>query len=83
MELQWWLDNIDEMSNWIPSPTIVTEIFCDASNLGWGTAFVAFCTGFNLLAPIFMLPYIIMYLPIYLMTEQHVVFGVTMKLTCI
>ena len=40
MELQWWLDNIiDEMSNWIHPPIIVTEIFCDASNLGWGTVF--------------------------------------------
>ena len=35
--LQWCLDNIDKMSNWIHSSDIVTEIFYDASNLGWGT----------------------------------------------
>ena len=45
MELHWWLDNIDEMSNWIHPPTIVTEIFCDASNLGWGTVFDDRTTG--------------------------------------
>ena len=31
--------------------------------------YVAFCTGFNLLCPIFMLPYIIMDLPIFLIAE--------------
>ena len=47
MELQWWLDNIDEMSNWIHPPTIVTEIFCDVPNLliGWGTVFDDRTTG--------------------------------------
>ena len=30
--------------------------------------YVAFCTGFNLLTPIFMLPYIIMDLPIFQMS---------------
>ena len=44
-KLQWWLDNIDEMSNWIYPPTIVTETFCDASNLGWGTVFDDKTTG--------------------------------------
>ena len=45
MELQWWPDNIDEMSIWIHPPTIVTEIFCDASNLGWRTVFDDRATG--------------------------------------
>ena len=31
--------------------------------------YVAFCTGFNLLTPIFMLPYIIMDLPIFVIAE--------------
>ena len=31
--------------------------------------YVAFCTGFNLLTPIFMLPYIIMGLPIFVIAE--------------
>ena len=31
--------------------------------------YVAFCTGFNLLTPIFMLPYIIMVLPIFVIAE--------------
>ena len=31
--------------------------------------YVAFCTGFNLLTPNFMLPYIIMDLPIFLIAE--------------
>ena len=30
---------------------------------------VAFCTGFNLLTPIFLLPYIIMDLPIFVIAE--------------
>ena len=45
MELQWWLDNIDEMSNWIHPPIIVTDIFCDTSNLGWGRVFDDRTTG--------------------------------------
>ena len=45
MELQWWLDNIDEVLNLIHPPTIVTEIFCDASNLGRGTVFDDRTTG--------------------------------------
>ena len=45
MELQWWLDNTDEMLNWIHPPIIVTEIFCDESNLGWGTVFDDRTTG--------------------------------------
>ena len=31
--------------------------------------YVAFCTGFNLLTPIFMLPHIIMDLPIFVIAE--------------
>ena len=31
--------------------------------------YVTFCTGFNLLTPIFMLPYIIMDLPIFVIAE--------------
>ena len=31
--------------------------------------YVAFCTGFNLLTPTFLLPYIIMDLPIYVIAE--------------
>ena len=31
--------------------------------------YVAFCTGFNLLTPIFLLPYIIMDLPIFVIAE--------------
>ena len=31
--------------------------------------YVAFCTGFTLLTPIFMLPYIIMDLPIFVIAE--------------
>ena len=31
--------------------------------------YVAFCTGFNLLTPIFMLPYIIMDLPIFVIAK--------------
>ena len=31
--------------------------------------FVAFCTGFNLLTPIFVLPYIIMNLPTFVIAE--------------
>ena len=31
--------------------------------------YVAFCTAFNLLTPIFMLPYIIMDLPIFVIAE--------------
>ena len=45
VELQWWLDNNDEMSNGIHLPTFVAEIFCDASNLGRGTVFNDRTTG--------------------------------------
>ena len=31
--------------------------------------YLAFCTGFNLLTPIFLLPYIIMDLPIFVIAE--------------
>ena len=31
--------------------------------------YVAFCTGFNLLTPIFLLPYIIMDVPIFVVAE--------------
>ena len=45
LELEWWLNNIDDMSNWIQSPSITSEIYCDASNISWGTVFDVSFTG--------------------------------------
>ena len=38
-------------------------------NFDFFKKYVAFCTGFNLLTPIFMLPYVIMDLPIFMIAE--------------
>ena len=27
LELEWWLNNIDDMSNWIKPPSIISEIY--------------------------------------------------------
>ena len=45
LELEWWLNIIDDMSNWIQPPSITSQIYCDASNISWGTVFDVSSTG--------------------------------------
>ena len=39
-ELRWWKGNVDDMYNWISPPPIRHEMYCDASDTGWGVKFV-------------------------------------------
>ena len=45
LELEWWLNNIDDMSNWIETHSITSEIYCDTSNIFGGTVFYVSSTG--------------------------------------
>ena len=43
-DLKWWRDN-SKIENWIHSPIIDTELFCDASDFVWGGVFETKRTG--------------------------------------
>ena len=55
--------------NWSVAVLTVTAHSSFFRTFDFFKKYVAFCTGFNLLTPIFMLPYIIMDLPIFVIAE--------------
>ena len=36
MKINWWIQETENLRNWISPPPISAEIFCDASDIGWG-----------------------------------------------
>ena len=59
------LDYLETYDHWSVAVLTVTVHSSFFSHFWFFFKYVAFCTGFNLLTPIFMLPYIIMDLPIF------------------
>ena len=55
--------------HWSVAVLTVTVHYSFSPTFEFFEKYVAFCTGFNLLTPIFMLPYVIMDLPIFVIVE--------------